>query len=199
MNKFVRWTQNYLLFALPFVLICMAWSSLKSEKEIIAGASFLVSAAWEVLSWNLMLWFVALIVFLVVMVAVPSVREKTLVRLANLKERDEREEFITGKASRTAYVSSLSVLIFLLFFSIFSVNISHRPEAERAIDGKTKTLAIGLGFSLLDKPRTEVSQDKVIFESQDIPLSKTGIILIVLLWQLAAFSIAARRENLRDV
>ncbi|HVK62712.1 MAG TPA: hypothetical protein VM432_14230, partial [Bdellovibrionales bacterium] len=60
-------------------------------------------------------------------------------------------------------------------------------------------LAIGLGFSLLDKPRTEVSQDKVIFESQDIPLSKTGIILIVLLWQLAAFSIAARRENLRDV
>ncbi|MBK7845848.1 MAG: hypothetical protein IPJ71_19605 [Bdellovibrionales bacterium] len=90
-----------------------------------------------------------------------------------MKERDEREQYITGKASRTAYISTLSLLVFLLFFSIFSLNIHRLPESE-AINGKTGTVAIGLQFNLLDKPRVETNQatGQVLFESKDIPLSK---------------------------
>ena len=128
----------------------------------------------------------------------PEAREKTLKRLANLKERDEREQYITGKASRTAYISTLSLLVFFLFFSIFSLNIHRLPESE-AINGKTGTVAIGLQFNLLDEPRVETNQatGQVLFESKDIPLSKTAILLILILWQLAAFNITARREHLR--
>lgn len=116
MIKFIRCVQNYLLYALPFVLICMAWGTVQTESEILRDATFLIKASWEVLSWNLMLWFAVLIMFLFLLVLIPSAREKTLIRLANLKVRDEREQFITGKAARSAYISSLSLLIVLLFF-----------------------------------------------------------------------------------
>lgn len=200
MNKITRITQTYLIYALPFVLVCMAWGTIGLEKEILANASFFTKAIWEVLSWNLMLWFAVLIIFLVLLVASREAREKTLKRLANLKERDEREQYITGKASRTAYISTLSLLVFFLFFSIFSLNIHRLPESE-AINGKTGTVAIGLQFNLLDKPRVETNQTtgQVIFESKDIPLSKTAILLVLILWQLAAFNLTARKEHLRDL
>jgi MFS family permease len=199
MNKLIRSIQNYLLFALPFVLIGMVWSTLYPEKEILAEPTFLTKAAWEILSWNLMLWFAVLCFFLILIVALPEAREKTLKRLANLKERDEREQFITGKASRAAYISTLSLMILLLFFSVFSLNIYRVPENE-AIHGKTRMVSIGLGFSLLDKPRVETnSENKVIFETKDIPLSKTAIILTLIIWQLAVFNFTARKENLKEL
>jgi MFS family permease len=199
MNKPIRWIQNYLLYALPFVLICMAWGTIHPEKQILTDATFLTKATWEILSWNLMFWFAVLILFLFLLVVLPEAREKTLKRLANVKERDEREQFITGKASRAAYISTLSLMILLLFFSIFSLNIYRAPEKE-AINGKTGTVAIGLGFSLIDKPRIETnSENKVIFESKDIPLSKTAILLALIIWQLASFNFTARRENVREL
>jgi Ca2+/Na+ antiporter len=177
----------------------MTWGTLSTEKEILTNPTLLTKCAWELLSWNLMLWFVVLILFLILLVALPDVREKTLKRLANLKERDEREQLITGRASRAAYISTLSLMILLLFISVFSLNIYRVPEKD-AVDGKTGTLTIGLGFSLLDKPHVETnSENKVIFESKDIPLSKTAIILILLIWQLAIFNWTARRENLREL
>jgi hypothetical protein len=195
MTKFIRFVQNYLLYALPFVLVCMAWGTIHPESEIVKNASFLTKASWEILSWNLMLWFAILILFLVLLVAVPEARERTLKRLANLKERDEREQYITGKASRAAYISSLSLLILLLFFSIFSLNVYRAPESE-AINGKRGTVAIGLRFNLLDKSRVETNPSgEVLFESKDIPLSKSAILLGLIIWQLAIFNVSARREN----
>jgi hypothetical protein len=200
MTKTIRLTQSYLIYALPFVLTCMAWGTISPEREILANASFLTKAIWEVLSWNLMLWFAILILFLIMLIASSEAREKTLKRLANLKERDEREQYITGKAARTTYISTLSLLVFFLFFSIFSLNINRLPDSE-AINGKTGTVAIGLQFTLLDEPRGETNQTngQVIFESKNIPLSKTAILLILILWQLAAFNITARKEHLSDV
>lgn len=200
MNKVIRFTQNYLLYTLPFVIACMIWGTISPEKEILKNASFLTKALWETLSWNLMLWFAVLILFLILLVALPEAREKTLKRLANLKERDEREQHITGLAARTTYISTLSLLVCLLFFSIFSLNIHRVPEGE-AINGKTGTVEIGLRFQLLDTPRVETEQtgNKVIFESKDIPLSKTAILLGLIIWQLAAFNTSARRENLREL
>lgn len=196
MSKAIQWIQNYLLYSLPFILICMFWGTVSPEREILGNSGFLTKAAWEILSWNLMFWFAILIVFLVLLVVLPEAREKTLKRLANLKERDEREQFITGKASRTAYISTLALMIVLLFFSMFSVDIYRIPESE-AKGGKTGTINIGLNFKLLDEPRvTTDTQNKMIFESKDIPLSKSAIILGLILWQLAAFNITARKENL---
>jgi hypothetical protein len=193
MNKAFRIIQNYLIYAFPFMLLNMGWGAIRHGKY----ENIFIKGIIEVLDWNLMLWFAALIIFLIFIVSVPMAREKTLKRLANLKERDEREEYITGKALRGAYLATLSLLIFLLFMSIFNLNIYKTPESK-AVDGKTGVLSIGLGFKLLDEPKvTTNSENKMIFETKDIPLSKTAILLILLFWQVASFNLYARREYLK--
>jgi len=195
MTKITRYIQNYLLFGLPLVLICMGWGTYQTEREILTQSSFLVRALWELLSWNLIVWFLVLILFLILLVVSVKMREKTLTRLANLKERDEREEFITGKASRAAYISTLSLLIFLLFLSIFSVSIYRVPESQ-AINGKRGTVSIGLKFNLLDQRGPEVGPaGEVLFASSDLPLSKSAILLTLIIWQVGVFSLTARRVN----
>lgn len=185
MNKVMKYIQVYLILGFPFVVTCMIWSTVNPQMVTMVGFS-LKQLAWQVLSYNLMFWFCMLILFLISLIALPTVREKTLCSLANIKERDEREEYITGKAARSAYISSLGLLIFLLFFSIFSVNINYSPENPV---GKQKTLQIGLGFSLFE------NKSEAKLDSTEYSLSKTSILLILLAWQVVAFNLAARKEK----
>lgn len=188
MNKLIRALQTYLLVAAPFVVACMLAGTIAPHWRS--------GLAWELLSWNLMLWFLLLIVFLVLLVAIPAARERTLLRLANLRERDEREEFITGRAARATYMSTLSLMIFFLFFSVFTFDVKRKPPAQ-VVDGKEHVMSIGLRFDLWDESRkTAGAEDGVLFESRDLPLSKSAIILIFLAWQLASFNLAARRQRL---
>jgi hypothetical protein len=169
-HKAIRFIQTYLVVSIPFVAAAMIWGTFQTQEQALASGALLNKVLWEVLSWNLMIWFAVLVLFLVVLVVQPSARENTLKRLANLKERDEREEWITGRASRAAYLASLSLLILALFFSVFSFDISR------------SAVSIGLHFSF--------------FEATGIALSKAGLVLVLLVWQLLTFNLAARREHL---
>lgn len=194
MTKILRIIQNYLLFSLPFVIACMIWSSIGTESEILNHGSWITKALWETLSWNLMFWFTVLILFLIALVTIPQARDKTLKRLANLNERDEREQLITGKAARTAYISTLSLMILFLFFSVFTLNIWRVP-LNQAVNGKRGFVSIGLHFNFLEHPSPEkISENEVVFQSNDFPLSKSGLVLTLLVWQLLAFNWTARKE-----
>lgn len=193
MNKAIRLVQNYLIVALPFVLICMTWSSLRSGKS--EEGSWMMSALWESLSWNLIIWFAVLVLFLILLVIDPGSRKKTLSRLANIKERDEREEYLTGKAARSAYLSTISLVVLFLFFSVFGVSLTRNPE-KTSPDGRDKSLQIGMRFDLVDRPSAISSSDEeVLFQFKQLPISKTGILLTVLVWLLASFNLSARKES----
>lgn len=191
MNKAIRLIQNYLLYALPFILICMVWGTVVPTTD--REATGFQRILWEIFSWNLMAWFAVLIIFLVMLIASSQVREKTLKRLANIKERDEREQQITGVAARSAYISTIGLLIFLLFFSLFNFNVRKYPDGT-APQGKSGLATITMHFNLTDSAKKEAQPDGTIFESKDIPLSKSAIILLVLIWQLVAFNLTARRQ-----
>ena len=192
MNRAIRLLQNYLVLALPPVLACIIWEAAQPGIEFPQSAPLAERWLWEALAWNLMLWFSALPLFLILLIVAPSVREKTLKRLANLKDEDEREENITGRAARFAYISSLSVLILLLFVSVLSLDVTRLPEGE-TVDGHHGTVAIGLHFDLLDKSQTAPGGD-TLFALNGLPLSKSAIVLVLLFWQLLSFNIAAKRE-----
>lgn len=195
MNKVIRFIQSYLVIGLPFVVVCAAWETVHPSISTGLFDSFLEKTLWQVLSINLMIWFITVITFLIILVIVPAIREKTLRRLANLKERDEREEYITGKASRATYISTLSIMIFFLFFSMFSVSVTKLPE-DQAVAGHRTTVSIGMGFSLLTKSNEEkVSQGKVLFDSKNISLSSTSILLVIIMWQLLSFNLVARKQQ----
>lgn len=195
MNKFIRILQGYLIFALPFVIGVMGWAAFLGSDTLPAGSSPAAKFLWETLSTVLILWFVALFVFVTMLAASQTVREATLKRLANVRDRDEREEQITGRAARSSYLSTIGLLVFLIFISGFTLNLTkHRPTPESPIESK---LSLGLKFSLLDKPEAPAAAagGDTVFETRDIPLSKTAILLIVLVWQLGSFRLSARRET----
>src|SRR5258708_7039786 len=94
MNKIIRFIQNYLVIGLFFVIFLMASSYLSYLQNNSASSASVVAKVFsEILSWNMIIWFATLIIFLIMLVTIPAVREKTLKRLANLKERDEREQY----------------------------------------------------------------------------------------------------------
>lgn len=196
MNKITRIIQTYLLIAFPFVLACMLWQMFSPDTWKSTDVSAFTKMLWQALGINLMLWFVMLIIFLAMLIIFPRVREKTLRGLANLKERDEREEYITGKASRAAYISILSLTIFFLFFSLVSFNIYRVPE-NQAVNGKRTFATLSIGFSLQDKtqaPDTTLSQKEILFSSKNFSLSISSILILLLAWQLGIFNLTARKE-----
>lgn len=192
MNKIIRFIHAYLILGFPFIIIGIIW---KQTPQL----NIFLKVIYELISWNFMVWFLTLILFLIMLIVMPKIREKTIQRLANIRERDEREEYITGKASRATYISSLSLLIFLFFFSIFSVSIYSVPESK-AINGKHRFASIGLGFSILEKPKVKSTQERtIIFVSDKISFSKSSIILLLLCWQLIVFNFIARKEQMKTL
>lgn len=137
--KLLRLAQTYLIVALPFVVAVAFWSDWVPEGKLAPEAPFALRALWEVLSYNLMLWFAVLVVFLVALVGSSVAREATLRRIADIRDRDEREEYLTGQAARTSYIATLAFGIFLLFLSAFrfgatqtTVSISMQPDMKSA-------------------------------------------------------------------
>ncbi len=195
MNKCFRFLQDYLVFSLPFVIAAMAWGAFQSDRT---GNPALLKFLWQILGWNTVTWFAFLLVFLIGLIFVPSMRDTSMKRLANLKERDEREQLITGRAATATFVSSLSLLILFLFLSAFTFRISNAP-VEQTPDGKTKDISISMKVRLFDKPRIEHAPGNIILESKDIPLSKTSIILIFIVWQIVMFNIYSRKQLRQDL
>jgi hypothetical protein len=178
----------------------MIWSSVRLEHVIVDEYPFLIRFAWEALSWNLMIWFSVLLLFLILLLVHSSTRELVITRLTGMKERDEREQIIAGQAARSSFLVTFSFLILLLFVSVLSVDISKIPESEITA-GKTKSLSIGLNFSLLDRSPKESSSEsgRTVFETNGIPISKPAIVLLIMICQVGVFAWSARRQHLRDV
>ncbi|MBA2655035.1 MAG: hypothetical protein H0U71_08245 [Gammaproteobacteria bacterium] len=192
MSKLTRYIQSYLLFGFPFVVTAILWDPSK------IGNGF-IGFTQKFLSGHLVFWFSVLTLFLIMLVIVPNVREITLRRLANIKERDEREEHITGKASRVTYISTLSLLLLLFFYSIFSVNIKTLPE-NQTYHGKHRVASLNLGFSIFEeKNKNDPKEGFTLFDSKNMSLSTASILLILIAWQLIIFNYVARKEQIKSI
>lgn len=195
-----RWIARYLVWASPLILAIVIWGSVSSDLEIRTSGTPAVAWIWEGLSWNLMLWLALLLVFLVRLAFRDETQEFALKRLAGITERDEREEVFVGAAARRSFLATSGLLVFLLFLSCFTVSIAKIPP-EQIVDGRKSMLKIGFRLVGLE-PRavtpsasTAPTGDSVIFDHQDIPITKSGLILMVLVWQLTTFRVQFRREN----
>lgn len=125
-----------------------------------------------------------------------SFREQVLVRLTFMRERDEREVMLTGKATRTAFLTSLALLVFLFCLSCFHVSV-YRVPPEKAVNGKTGMVSLGLGFDLLQHhpagKDNEAMQKQDIFSYTGLPVSNTSVILLLIVWQVTSFNYVMRR------
>jgi len=93
---------------------------------------------------------------------------------------------LISQASKKAFTSTLSILIFLF-------NVSKIPP-EEIVNNREKSLSIGLNFKLTNDPKIEKDPNgQVLVESKDIPLSKSAILLLLIVWQISMFGFSARK------
>ena len=123
-------------------------------------------------------------------------RDHVIAKLTFIRERDEREVILTGKATRTTFMTTLAILIFLFCLSCFHVSIYKVPP-ERAVDGKTGMISLGLGFNLLAHSKQDEPEDTIkkkdIFSYRGLPVSSTTVILMLIAWQIISYNYSIRR------
>ncbi|HWQ62042.1 MAG TPA: hypothetical protein VN521_07000 [Negativicutes bacterium] len=119
-------------------------------------------------------WLVISLYLLARLLISGAFREKVLSRLTFIRERDEREAILTGKAAKTTMLTTLAILLVLFFLSCFRISAYNLPP-EEAIGGKTKALTIGIGFSLLENPPQaaggEAAPENTIVSYSGLPVS----------------------------
>lgn len=186
---------KFFLYGLPVVIVFAAFSYFYSlgvvnhanvYLNLLNSFAGLVFAFWMTLSLYLSVRL---------MVSGPF-RDQVLAKLTFIRERDEREAILTGKATRTTFLTSLAILIFLFCLSCFHVSI-YRLTPERAVDGKTGIVSLGLGFNFLehsnqDKP-IETIEKKDLFSYTGLPVSSTTVILMLIVWQIISYNYSMRR------
>jgi hypothetical protein len=123
-------------------------------------------------------------------------RETALTKFSNLKLGDEREEYLTGRATKATYLSTVALLIFLFCLSSFRVSVYRVPDAAK-VAGKSGTVTLGFDFSLWEGARTDRAPQKEIdyFTYDGFPLSKSALILTLLCWQILFYHYAMRRAH----
>lgn len=142
------------------------------------------------------LWMALSIYLSVRLILSGPFRDHVIARITFIRERDEREAMLTGKATKTVFLSSLALLILLFCLSCFQVSIYRLPP-EKAINGKTGVVTLGLSFRFLepgtkDQPKDTV-QRKNIFSYSGLPISSGGIILLLIVWQVVSYNCSMRR------
>jgi len=139
----------------------------------------------------IVLWIFSLIYILSKMVFVPSYRETLLAKIFKQKISDEREMHISGDATKRTYFFTASIILILLFVSILKVSLNFPTKEERYI-GKKGSISIGFAYSIISKEA--IKKDKTEFSIKELPISKEGILSLMLLLQLASYHLYFRKK-----
>jgi hypothetical protein len=185
------------LYGLPLAIILAVFASFINPNTV-SQQPWPISTLYNFAGLIFGLWMLFSLYLSMRLIFSESFRETILSKLTLIKERDEREALFTGKATKNVLLSSLAILICALCLSVFTVSI-HKLPPEKAIQGKTGTISLGIGFSLWDDSKTkftnseEHSPNLMNFDYQGIPISKSGLILLMILWQIGAYNLSMRR------
>ncbi|NUM88232.1 MAG: hypothetical protein HUU37_03420 [Bdellovibrionales bacterium] len=142
------------------------------------------------------LWMLSALYVTVAMVISPGFREGFLHRLLRVKERDEREAMITASAAKQTFFSSIAVTILLLILTMFQVDVRPLKPEEMRPGGGTRMLSLGLKFSpwKAQEAQSEPLKDARDTFSYDFPVTSSGVLLILLVWQVGVFTWSCRKR-----
>lgn len=144
-----KWDAVFLkcfLYGIP-LLTAYAFFAYASDWQSAEHSDGYLRMIYDVGGMVLGLWMILSVSLSVRLIISGAFRETVLARLTLLKERDEREAFLTGIAAREAMLTSIAILIFLFCLSCFQVSLYQLPP-EQAVDGKTKAISIGMKFEI---------------------------------------------------
>ena len=144
-----------------------------------------------------LIWIPMSLLFVITLFFSRKNRESFFKMLSGIKERDEREVQIVGKALRASYLTTMTIILFMFFISFLSVEISIKP-ADNVETGKShRIISSSLGIEhQLTYPGTEYIRkegNNLIIQHLAMPVTPPALFLILLLWQIVSFKIVSRK------
>jgi len=126
-------------------------------------------------------------------------RAETLARLADFKERDEREIYLTAQAARNSFLTTLALLVLLFCLSVFRVSVFRTTEPQ-VPNGKTGTISLGLDLDILKSSNVPASPNisQNYFDYQGLPLSSAAVVFALIIWQIGSFKYFMRHSQNKE-
>ena len=185
--------SKYLLFSFPLIVVTTIWALITYGDGSDLQGKF-QSVLWEILGWHFIIWFVSLLYFLSLLILSTVFREYILAKITRSEERDERETYISGRASKATFLLTLAIMIIFFFLSGVQLRL-HNPSAEQRLAGAKGTISIGYKLELVDETAKEQTpQEGTLIHFKGIPLSKEAIIIILLLVHVGGYHFFARKR-----
>jgi hypothetical protein len=138
---------------------------------------------------NMLAFFmmIGILYFLIALLLNAPFRKIFVSRLAGIRERDEREEYVTGRALRTTFLLMISMEIVIILLAFMQISITPTPDGHH-------NLIMGMG--LVTKTHFDVLQRSAQpgFPSV-LPAHYAGLFIILLAAQLILFRLFSRKYN----
>ncbi len=166
----------------PVIFSLFSWFPRWHELGPILGVVILISY---------FIWLSSFSIFISRLVFSPTLREQLLTRLAGLKERDEREEFIVGRAARSSFLLSMAATLLLLFAS----TIRYTRSSLGQDSGYIPSVEVGK-ISIIDSDYPKNHLVPYGVSVYDFPISKSAILLLVLFTQLGSFFFYSKKHSM---
>ncbi len=191
----------YFVIVLPVLLVSwVVWPGF-SRSELAVGSRFL---EWGNAASGALFaaWIVSALYIAISLVVSSKFREWLLKRFVRMQERDEREEMIVGRAARNVFLFNLALLIFLFMFNLMRIDVV-KFAPDHTIAGKEHSLNLGLNASPIkevagDDASIAKAGDEVLFNYR-FPVTVSGIIMLLVAANIAAFYLFARRLEKRGL
>lgn len=191
MNLFKRIVIGFVFYTFPLVIIGFLIIGLYENKIIPHTGLLELLILVPVISWTLITFFLTIAMFFS-----GRFRNDVLAKLSGMKERDEREVQIVGKTLKSIYLSTMTILLFLLIISLFNIHVEKKSVDSVEPGQLRNTVSIGLGFDIIDHNAliTQKEGCDEYFEINDLPVSSSTFILLLILWQIFSYRHVTRRS-----
>lgn len=187
-------TLRLFIYGLPFVVLLAFFTSSYDSVFLISAANY-IKQLYNFAGLVFAMWILLAIYLGFRLMISGTFREKVLSKLTFIKERDEREAMLTGRAAKATMLTTIAILLCLFCLSCFQVSIYTVPP-EAAIDGKLNVISLGFNFDLLASSSRSATTDvikKSILDYAGLPISSSAIILGLIIWQVIAYNYSMRR------
>ena len=193
---------GYVFYTFPVTLIglfiCIKYHVVDLSKFLQPSYGVFINTLIQISGIQIAIWTLIAWLFSITMFFSKNNREIVLKKLSGIKERDEREVQVVGKALRASYLTTMTILLFLFLISLFHVAIA--IESFDHVEPGKPPGYYSLGFQFdsdfLD-PDAVITQKEGYdhyLELNGIPVTTPNVILILLVWQIVSFRVVFRMD-----
>lgn len=198
----------YLVLTGLMLFLCTGVAMYFTEAGLIAYSTDTTSGTLLVIFTAL--WMALFVYILISTIVWRRFRELVLAKLTFSTVRDEREQHISGHASRAVFYSTLSILILGLIVSCLSYSYSIKyemvdsDEEVSTVSTRTSTFRVNSGFTIakgsmpesaneVEKEEDRPAENRVVEKISGIPATQTVIFLFLILWHVASYHLFTRK------